>query len=251
MGPARRSEWQMGSVNEEITVMDLFAGVGGMSFGLENSGPFRTVVFCEQNKFCQRVLRKHWPDTPIYDDVRTLEFHGTVDVITSGDPCQRDSRANANRDGETMWPYAFRQIRKHRPLYVIRENVPGNIETGTLAQVESDLVAEGYAVRSYIIPASAIGAAHNRSRTWTLAYASFAGRKKLNHAAKSGQEKRWKHSMLALKNGVCWVGTESPVLRRVDDVPDRLDRIRALGNSVYVPIVEQIGRAILEAGGVE
>jgi len=172
---------------------------------------------------------------------------GGVDVITSGDPCQRDSRANANRDGESMWPWTFKQVQRHRPVYLIRENVLGNIDTGTLEQVESDLEREGYAVRSYIINAAAIGAAHDRPRTWTLAYSDRAGRKKRDYAAQPSTPQQRQYPVLTGPDGLCWMGAEPPVLRRVDDVPRRVDRIRSLGNSVVPPIVEQFGRAIIEA----
>jgi DNA (cytosine-5)-methyltransferase 1 len=59
-------------MDSEITVLDLFSGIGGFSLGLERAGPFRTVAFCERDIFCQAVLRKHWPGVPIYDDVRTI-----------------------------------------------------------------------------------------------------------------------------------------------------------------------------------
>ena len=234
---------------DEIKVLDLFSGIGGFSLGLERAGPFRTVAFCEQDPYCQAVLKKHWPNVSIYDDVRTLNFEGGggVDVITSGDPCQRDSRANANRDGESMWPWTFKQVQRHRPVYLIRENVLGNIDTGTLEQVESDLEREGYAVRSYIINAAAIGAAHDRPRTWTLAYSDRAGRKKRDHAPQPSAPEQRVYPVLTGPDGLCWMGTEPPVLRRADDVPRRVDRIRSLGNSVVPPIVEQFGRAIIEA----
>jgi DNA (cytosine-5)-methyltransferase 1 len=54
-----------------MNVLDLFSGIGGFSLGLERAG-MRTVAFCECDPYCQRVLRKHWPDVPIFDDVRTL-----------------------------------------------------------------------------------------------------------------------------------------------------------------------------------
>ena len=234
---------------DEKTVIDLFSGIGGFSLGLESVGPFRTVAFCERNKFCRGVLRKHWPNVPIYTDIKTFDYSGRCDVITSGDPCQKDSRANAKRDGESMWPYAMRQIRRLKPFYVIRENVLGNIETGTLEQVESELNQAGYNVRSYIIHAASLGAAHDRPRTWTLAYSNSARREKRNHAAKSSTPQQREYPVFTGPNGLCWVGSKPPVLRRVDDVSHRLHRIKCLGNSVYIPIVEEIGRAILAAEG--
>lgn len=231
----------------KLKVLDLFAGIGGFSLGLHRTGGFETVAFCEINEFCQKVLAKNFPNIPIFPDVRTLDYDGTVDVITSGDPCQRDSRANAKRDGQSMWPFTFEQVKKHRPIYVLRENVSGNIETGTLAKVEADLRSIGYQVRSYNLPAMAFGAPHERYRTWTMAYARSTRCKEFHHSSKSGTPPRWQHTMQASENGVYWLGAESPVLRRVDDVPHRVDRIRLTGNAVVHVVPQMIGHAILEA----
>lgn len=75
-------------------VLDLFSGIGGFSLGLERTGGFKTVAFCEIEDFPRRVLAKHWPKVPIYDDVRTLtaaRFAAdgiAVDAVCGGFPCQ-------------------------------------------------------------------------------------------------------------------------------------------------------------------
>ncbi len=74
-------------MSEKLKVLDLFSGIGGFSLGLERTGGFETVAFCEIDPFCQKVLKKHWPEVPIYNDVRTLDYDGAVDVITGGYPC--------------------------------------------------------------------------------------------------------------------------------------------------------------------
>lgn len=230
-----------------LRVLDLFAGIGGFSHGLELVGGFKTVAFCEMASFQQSVLNRHWPGVPVFSDVALLRGDqvGPVDIISSGDPCQRDSRANAGRDGESMWPHTFRLIRELRPVYVLRENVLGNVETGTLERVERDLRSLAYKVRSYVVPASAVGAAHDRPRTWTLAYTDSAGCEKLDHAAQPSTAAQWQHPLHTGENGLYWVVSEPPVLRRVDDVPHRVDRIGALGNAVNPIIVQIFGRAIL------
>jgi DNA (cytosine-5)-methyltransferase 1 len=79
---------------EPVRVLDLFSGIGGFSVGLERAG-MRTVAFCEIDPFCRRVLAKHWPGVPCYEDVRALTAQslsgdgiGPVDVIAGGFPCQ-------------------------------------------------------------------------------------------------------------------------------------------------------------------
>ena len=70
-----------------MKVLDLFSGIGAFSLGLEQAG-METVAFCEQDEFCQKVLKKHWPEIPIFDDVKKLkEVEGSVHVICGGFPC--------------------------------------------------------------------------------------------------------------------------------------------------------------------
>ena len=73
-----------------MNVLDLFSGIGGFSLGLERAG-MKTIAFCEIEEFPRKVLRKHWPNVPIFEDVRNL--HGSditeaVDLICGGFPCQ-------------------------------------------------------------------------------------------------------------------------------------------------------------------
>ena len=86
-------------------ILDLFSGIGGFSLGLERTGGFETVAFCEIDEYCQKVLKKHWADVPIYDDVKAINYDrlkkdGTLPtVITAGFPCQDLSVANPNAKG--------------------------------------------------------------------------------------------------------------------------------------------------------
>lgn len=163
---------------EKLKVLDLFSGIGGFSLGLERTGGFETVAFCEIDPFCQKVLKKHWPDVPIYNDVRTLEYDGAVDVITGGFPCQPFSTAGRRKgaaDDRHLWPAMFSLIKKHRPTWVIGENVAGHISMG-LDNVLSDLGSAFYAARTFVIPAVAVDAKHRRDRTWIVGYAEHDGR---------------------------------------------------------------------------
>tara|TARA_Y100001973_G_scaffold97632_1_gene153988 strand:- start:59 stop:952 length:894 start_codon:yes stop_codon:yes gene_type:complete len=159
-----------------LKVLDLFSGIGGFSLGLESTGYFETVAFCEKDEFCKKVLQKHWSQLKIYDDVRSL--HDTkiqADVVTGGFPCQSFSQAGLQKgrtDDRWLWNEMFNVIKQVRPRWVIGENVQGiiNIEEGmVLRQVQNDLDSEGFKVQCFIIPASGIGAWHNRNRVWILA----------------------------------------------------------------------------------
>ena len=181
-----------------VNVLDLFSGIGGFSIGLERAG-MRTVAFCEIDPYCRRVLARHWPDVPVYDDVRTLtretladtycqrcretrrseDWGGTCgcgpQVICGGFPCQDISTAGkgAGITGERsgLWKEYARIIGEVRPRYAIIENVSALLSRG-IGDVLYDLSALGYDAEWHCIPASAVGAPHRRDRVWIVAYAA-------------------------------------------------------------------------------
>ena len=169
-----------------LRLLDLFSGIGGFSLGLERSGAFKTVAFCEIEPFPQKVLRKHWPDVPIYDDVRTLtaarlKADGiSADAICGGFPCQDISVAGkgAGLAGERsgLWSEYARIIGELRPRYVLVENVAALLFRG-LGVVLGDLAALGYDVEWHCIPAAAVGAPHNRDRLWIVAHSNPSERR--------------------------------------------------------------------------
>ena len=162
-----------------MRVLDLFSGIGGFSLGLERAG-MRTVAFCEIEPFCQKVLKKHWPDVPIYNDVRTItkDYHGeTIELICGGYPCQPFSVAGKRKgkdDDRHLWPAMLDCIKHFKPRWVIAENVAGHVNMG-LDQVLSDLESEGYEWRTFLIPACALNAPHRRNRVWIVGYSKHNG----------------------------------------------------------------------------
>src|SRR3990167_7230120 len=115
-----------------LRVLDLFSGIGGFSLGLERTGGFRTIAFCEIEPYCRAVLKKHWPDVPCFTDVRTLTACdvGAVDLICGGYPCQPFSEAGKRlgaQDDRHLWPEYLRLIQELRPTWVIGENVAGHV----------------------------------------------------------------------------------------------------------------------------
>ena len=142
---------------EKLRVLDLFSGIGGFSLGLERTGGFETVAFCEIEPFPRKVLAKHWPEVPCYEDVRTLTADALardgitkIDVITGGFPCQdlsvagkRAGLGEGTRSG--LWSEIVRLIGELRPGYLIVENVanllagPSEKRGGWFGRVLGDL----------------------------------------------------------------------------------------------------------------
>ena len=157
-----------------MRVLDLFSGIGGFSLGLESAG-METVAFCEQDKFCQKVLAHHWPTLPIHSDITELngyEYRGSVELVCGGFPCQPFSVAGkqlGKEDDRALWPEMLRVIREVAPRWVIGENVSGIIPM-ELDQVLSDLEGEGYTCWTFVLPACAVDAHHRRDRVWIVAY---------------------------------------------------------------------------------
>ena len=170
-----------------MKTLDLFSGIGGFSIGLERAG-FKTVAFCEIDKYCKLILKKHWKDIKIYHDVREItrqqyEQDGCElpEVITGGFPCQPFSVAGRKKgtgDNRYLWPEMFRVIKEFKARWIIAENVRGiiNIEDGVVFErVHADLESQGYETQTFIIPASGVGAPHRRERVWVVGYSEHNG----------------------------------------------------------------------------
>ncbi len=162
-----------------MRVLDLFSGIGGFSLGLERAG-METVAFCEKEDYPVTILNKHWPDVPVFRDVRKLDgrqFNGTADLVCGGVPCQPFSVAGKQKgqaDDRHLWPDMLRIINECQPTWVIVENVVGFIKLA-LDDVCLDLENQGFATQSFIIPACAVGGLHKRERVWVVSYAEHNG----------------------------------------------------------------------------
>ena len=160
-----------------MKVLDLFSGIGGFALGLDRAG-METVAFCEIEDYPVSILKKHWPDVPVYRDVKKLKGEelerevGRIDVICGGFPCQPFSVAGQQKgkeDDRHLWPEMFRLVQEISPRWVIGENVAGFIRMA-LDDVLFDLESEGYSTQSFVIPACAVGGVHRRDRCWIVAH---------------------------------------------------------------------------------
>ena len=243
-----------------MRVLDLFSGIGGFSLGLERSG-LRTVAFCEQAAFCRRILKRHWPEIPCYDDVRTLtaarlQRDGVPipDLISGGFPCQDISTAGpgAGLDGDRsgLWRHMLDLIVDCRPAWVIAENVPALRVRGA-DRILGGLEAAGYACWPLVVGAANAGAPHRRQRVFVVAGASSA---LLADAPGQGLEvglAQPANPPARLPPPGCRGWLPEPGLGRVaDGLSARLDRrarLTALGNAVVPDVAMAIGEAILSA----
>ena len=199
-------------------LLDLFSGIGGFSLGLERTGRFETVAFCEADGKCRRTLAKAWPGVPIYDDVRDLSAQHltaagiTVDAICGGFPCQNISLAGR-----------------------IIENSPVLRSRGLEAML-SEFASIGYDAEWHCIPANAVGAPHRRDRLWIVAYPTGQRDGLPPLEISTG----WDQSQHR-----AWWDTEPAVGRVVDGLSAEPHRLAQLGNAVVPAIPYEIGRAIL------
>ena len=266
-----------------MKVLDLFSGIGGFSLGLERAG-METIAFCEIDTHCRKVLKKHWPNIPIFDDVTKLsskDIPNKVDLICGGFPCQDISIAGQKRGLEGkrsgLWFEYRRLIDEIRPRYVIIENV-ANLRNIGLTRVLKDLREIGYDAEWHIISACSVGLLHQRERIWIITYPSskrqhecigkgrhlqtnengkdseiYSERSKCESESRSFRpilsKRAFEHIRDTLPNTRTIV---SKIHRVTDGVPQGLDerrrkeRIKQLGNAVVPQIPQLIGEAILE-----
>jgi len=161
-----------------MTHGSLFSGIGGFDLAAEWMG-WQNVFHCEWNPFGQKVLKNYWPDAELFTDITKSDFkkyHGTIDIISGGFPCQPYSAAGKRKgkeDERHLWPYMLDTIKSVRPRWVVGENVFGlvNWSNGLVFhEVQADLEAAGYEVWPYVLPAASVGAPHRRDRIWFVAH---------------------------------------------------------------------------------
>ena len=225
-------------------MLDTFAGIGGFSYAATKLvGGYRTTQFIEIDPFCQKILKKHFPFTPIHDDIRTFTaISGQYDVICGGFPCQSISVAG-NRAGITeksrsgIFYELMRVIRMVRPRFVVLENVAAILNNG-LDIVLGELSQAGYDAEWSVISASSLGACHRRSRWWCVAYTNSKGLQRENIGKMEREIWSQSNSRRLDPNWRSYVS--KPILPRGSyGLSNRVDRTKALGNSI-VPAVAAI-----------
>jgi DNA (cytosine-5)-methyltransferase 1 len=210
----------------------LFSGIGGKDLAAEKAG-FITAGQCEIADYPTKILEKHWPNVPRWRDIRdvtkeTVEKRGIkkIDVISGGFPCQPFSYSGKRRgedDDRFLWPEMLRVIEELRPNWIIGENVPGIIDLA-LERCLDDLGNAGYSSQSFKVPACAADSKQERYRIFILAHSPS------RDGAELSQSDQRAISDSLEKEGDRWP-CEPGSNRVAYGVPNRLDRIRCLGNA--------------------
>ncbi len=234
-----------------MTFGSLFTGIGGMDLGLERAGmTCRWQV--EIDPYCQKILKKHWPDVPKLGDIREISSrHLTnVDLFAGGDPCQENSNARQRTGLEqpSLGGEFIRLIGECRPRFVLREN-PSVVRSDApwpWHRFRSELEQIGYSVLPFRIRACCLGFEHRRERLFLFAEFSNSVQTRL-----SGDEfeelERKRRETFCDTTRQDRRSTTPRIYRRTDGVPHRVDRTKALGNAVVPHVAEWIGRRIMEA----
>ena len=273
-----------------------FAGIGGFDLGFDRAG-FDCVFQVEIDPFCRRVLAKHWPTVPKFEDIREVSgaMLPPVDVLIGGFPCQDLSAAGAKGgiEGERsgLWREFYRIICEGEPVAISVENVPGLLVRG-MGTVCGNLAARGYDLEWDSLSAAAVNAPHIRDRVWITATRRAVSDAERDRLRKLGQWQREQYKKpgaavtpddgppqsLANTHGQRrkrigqsddnsneqsargriidrrrqrWTGAaawppEPGICRMVDGVPDRVDRLRSLGNAIVPQCAELIARRLLD-----
>ena len=205
----------------------------------------------------------------------------TVDVISGGFPCQPFSVAGKQKgknDDRYLWPEMLRVIRELRPHCVVGENVPGIIKIAA-GQVVKDLERAGYHVVVFNFEAASVGAWHRRSRVFFTGLADVADtdgeglqggeqhgasaasedtrerpsrppvgerRETIRNTLFGGRDRIARRRQLQeLADGRCWAA-EPDVGRVAHGIPNRVDRLKCLGNAVVPQQAYPIFKALME-----
>jgi DNA (cytosine-5)-methyltransferase 1 len=155
----------------------LFSGIGGLDLAFEQAG-FDVIWQVEKDKFCKKVLARHWPKVRRYSDVRRVgaKVLEPVEVITAGVPCQDVSIAGSRRGlagKHTGLVYHFARILQElRPGWFVFENVPGlfsSNEGRDFAEVLRLFMVEcGYGVSWRVLDSRYFNVAQRRERVFVV-----------------------------------------------------------------------------------
>jgi len=246
----------------------LFSGIGGFDLAAQWMG-WNNIFQCEKDEWCRKVLAKNFPNTKRFEDIKEFnakEYNGTIDVISGGFPCQPFSTAGLQKneaDERFLWDEMHRVICQIKPTWVVCENVVGLLtidNSKTIQRIYDDLESEGYWIEMFVIPAFGVGAWHKRERLWIVANSDSGrllkqnnvyqqqGRADVFWSSKIGQTIRWQELETecdySYKGRVEEPNCQSFICGTSNGLPNRMDRLKGLGNAIVPQVAYEIFSAI-------
>lgn len=247
--------------------LGLFEGLGGFSLAARWM-KWETVAWCEWSPFCQAVLKHHFPQAEVFGDITKSDFRkyeNTIDILIGGFPCQPFSVSGEQQGAEDvrfLYPEMLRAIREIKPRWIVAENVRG-LASRKFARIYENICAsletEGYeTLPPLLIPASAIGANHERYRLWFVAHSNGKRCEGVKHED-CDKQRSVEIPTKTLVTSTLWNRRkhELPkpfVIGRNNGIPVRLDNITfskwsegsisGFGNAIHPGIAHEIFKAI-------
>lgn len=160
--------------------VSLFSGIEAASVAWEPLG-FVPIAFSEVDPFCNQVLAARFPHVPNLGDIKQVDwrpYHGDIDIVVGGSPCQAFSVAGKragllDERGALMLEYV-RAVREIKPTWCLWENVPGVLSQDggrAFATLQGELEDCGYALAWRVLDAQFFGVAQRRRRVFLVGHA--------------------------------------------------------------------------------
>ena len=218
-----------------LDMIELFAGIRAFSLASEWIGGFRTVEAVEINPYCNEKMKKHYPNVPIHEDIRTYSPKLSADVIVGGSPCQNLSSQGKQEglkgDRSILWYEMLRVINESKPRFVIWENVRNAIAKGAVEEVMRGLYQSGYGFDAQILSAKEMGAHHERERVFVVAY-SHSVVKAIGSKVFQSWAEQVRHQIKIARSFSCWQGSQLPDNGVSHGISARLAGLSAYGNAI-------------------
>ncbi|QCD52679.1 cytosine-specific DNA methyltransferase [Campylobacter sp. RM16192] len=267
--------------DSQMQILDLFSGIGGFSVGFESAnyqdydftklpinqkyksdGFYKTIAFCEKDKNCQKVLKKHWANVPIFEDVHTLDKPtldklGEIDIITGGFPCQDLSlagkRVGIQGSRSSLFIEILRIANVTKPKFILFENTPELVRNKQYFKIfTQELRERGYRCRAFLLRADAFGYPHKRQRAYIVAYSDEIGQfcvETLFDCLSNGNTQKPSEEIISIYRRYLWRnknGYKNNIrdIRNDNGFPENVERVGILGNSVVPEIVARFARFI-------
>ena len=232
------------------THLDLFSGIGGFALACRwlacRWAGVETIGFAEIDDYASRVLAKNFPGVPNYGDVRNVPA-GAAWLVTGGFPCQPFSysgQLGGKDDDRYLWPEMARTIERIRPTWIVAENVPGIVNV-VIDDIFDDMAHLGYSATAVVIPALAVDARHRRDRVWIVGNSS-GGRRSWFNGWWTGPQSPNRHQHMGEGKPAAWT-SDAGICRVANGIPNRVDRLRGLGNAIVPQVAYQLIQMMIAA----